>query len=714
MLHSPTGACRLRDLRALRAGCVTLWRMATEQLARPPRGATRAGAARSRPGFAELADHGLDGLLAAFAAWTVVYHVCVVLRLDAGEAGIAGLLAAVPAAWLALRPGRHPAGDTARTGVLRGGITPGRGGGTRRRAPLALATAVVGALTAVLFAFTDAPWGVIWASWLLAAGLAVAAAGGDGRHEADDGAPSPRPGRLEGLAVAAWAVGLAVFSLLLLAPDGDDAYYVHWATWIAAHGEFPVRDVVYSDQVFPSLYFPPAPSYEPLVGVVSRAASVPTPDLMYLVVPPVGSALAVLALWRLLRTWRVPMAALALSVALLFLLFDAQDHRMPGAFFVGRMWQGKVLFLCLLVPTLLVALHAYATRPSRRGLALLAAAGIAGVGLTTTAIFVVPVVALGALAPLLVRRPREALAGLVAATAYPAVAGAVTLAVGGRQPEEYTLADVVPRHLVQFVFGIEGLAVLGLFAVLVGPVVLRRPLAGRMTAATALLVGLLYAPPVPRLIFEVTDLGRVLWRLNWALPTAALLGALATSVVARRFPLLLRVVPAVAVCAAVVAVGQPLWSAQAHGEIASRPTWKRDPGQVAAARLLLARARPGDVILAPRYLSQTILVMSGEVTTVNPRGFFTRALREVPGARARERVLLQRFVDTGLGARRGPARRREIRRALRVVGVDLACVRAVHPPTAAVVARAGYRPVSSPPRMTCFARRGAGTRPGGR
>ena len=101
------------------------------------------------------------------------------------------------------------------------------------------------------------------------------------------------------------------------------------------------------------------------------------------------------------------MVALALTAALVFLAFDAAHHMTFGAFFANRMWQGKVLLLSLGVPLLFALLHDYVDRPDRRRLALLFAAGVAAVGLSTTGIFLVPVIAGGSLLTLLLRRPRR-------------------------------------------------------------------------------------------------------------------------------------------------------------------------------------------------------------------------------------------------------------------------------------------------------------------
>jgi hypothetical protein len=659
-----------------------------------------------RPG--RLADALLDLFVVGFAAWTVVYHVCAVLRIGVPWAAAAWVLALGPAAWFALaRPkAEQPAGVGANGAAVAPAWLRVRGGRRRLQAVLA-ANVASGVLAAALFAFTSAPWVLVWLLWLVAAACALAwtTLRAPADREAPEAPPAGQPKRawLEPVVAFAWALGLAVFSLFLVGPDADDAHYVHLSSWIAAHGVFPLRDVAFSDQVFPALYFPPASSYEALVGTIGHATTIEAPAIVYLGVPPLASLLAVLALWRLLRTWRVPMVALALSVSVLFLLFDATQHNTLGAFFIGRMWQGKVLFLTILIPVLFALLHRYAERPARRSLGLLACAGAASVGLTTTAIFVVPIVAIGCLAPLALRSLRRAAAGLAATAGYPIAAGAVTLAVGGRNPDVYTDADVIPRNLVHLVLGADWLALLAVVALLAGPLVLRRGVAGPMVAATVLLVGCLVAPRVPAVIFHLTGLGRVLWRLTWVLPTAALIGALATGLVGRGRSPLLRALPAAVLGIAIVLAGRPLWSAAGELNVAGRPSWKRPPGQIAAARTILAQARAGDIVLAPRPLSVTLLVISGEVTTVSPRGFYTAALKDVPGAHVPERQLLQRFVAIADGQRAGtPPRAEAVRDALRAVGVDLACIPKTATAARGVVESAAYVPAAETRGLVCL------------
>jgi hypothetical protein len=466
-----------------------------------------------------------------------------------------------------------------------------------------------------------------------------------------------------------WAAALAVHALLLRTSSADDTYYVHLSSWVADHGSFPLRDTLFSDESFPAIIYPPISSLEALVGAVGRISGVGVPTLVYLVVAPLAAALSVFALWRLIRSWYLPMAGVALTVALVFLFLDAPVHRAIGTTVLTRMWHGKVMLAAILVPLLYVLLAEYVDTPTRRGLVLLAAAGIAGVGLSSSGLFVVPVVALGCLLPITLRAPRRAGLAFLATAAYPLAAALATLAVGGRSAADnpYASAGVLVRYVLA-----DGVPMfLAVTALLVAPLLLPRLTAARMTASVALLVGCLLTPPVLLAAFHGFGLGRVLWRLLWAIPTAALVGALAVGLAASIRTPILRLAPAAVVCLALALGGTALWSLPNVG-LAREPTWKRPADSVTAARWILGATRPGDTVLAPTDVSRTIAVMSGEVTTVAPRGFYARALKGADGAYVGQRLRLRDFADQVPAGRKLTAR--QVGRALRLVGVDLACL----------------------------------------
>jgi hypothetical protein len=243
---------------------------------------------------------------------------------------------------------------------------------------------------------------------------------------------------------------------------------------------------------------------------------------------------------------------------------------------------------------------------------------------------------------------------------------------------------------------------LGLAAALAGPATLRRTSATAMVAGTVLLVGVLLSPGVPAFVFQHTGLGRVLWRLTWGLPVAALVGALATGWLWPRVHPLVRAAPAVALCVAMALFGQPVWSKATGTEVKSRPVLKRAPARVAVARAILRHTRPGDLILTTHPLSQTLLILGGDITTVSPRGFFTRALSDVPAMHVARRKRLQHFVARGVPfPPASRARRRTLRRDLRIVGVDLVCLPRFRVYARQLVGSFGFRPAVRTRGVAC-------------
>ena len=470
----------------------------------------------------------------------------------------------------------------------------GGSGGAATAAAVAAALAAAGAI-----AFSGWPWPALWTAWLAAAAAVVLAS-------SRTLLPVPRDPRLGAPVALAWAAALATLSLFLVRPNVDDAYYLRQATWIAEHGRFPLRDTLHSHDALPAVFSPPLPSYEPLLGAVAGVAGVSAPGLAFLFAGPAVCALAVLALWRLLRTWEVRLTGPALTVAVVFLLTDvlpADDPEavvghLAGDFFVSRAWQGKVILAAVLMPLLISLLHEHAARPRARTLGLLAAAGAAAVGLSTTASFLVPVVAVAYLAPAALRAPLHTAAGAGAASAYPIAAMAAALLSDARQPAHWVPRHVTSRGLVLPAVGVGVLGFLAMSAALAGPLLLAPRSARRGTAAAALLTALLFAPGVPALIFGLTGLGRPLWRLVWAMPIAALVGVVATQPAARHRIAAVRLLPALAVCVLLTVAGTPVWQGR-NTWLAGRPRGSATPRSLAAARALAAAAAPGARVLAP-------------------------------------------------------------------------------------------------------------------
>lgn len=650
----------------------------------------RAGAGNPvAPAFARVADRTLDAVLAALAAWTVVYHACLVLRVGAVPA--LGATAVLLGAAGVLVPRRGPA--PAPACAVRPG--PARAGGAWR-----LPVAAAGAVAAVAMA-TDAPWWLVVASWLVAAGGAVVAY----RPRAnavlpdDSRAAGGDLGRWESPVVLAWTLALALLTLWIRRPNPDDLYYVNLSQWVATHGDFPLRDTLFGDLRWPMTSWPPVASYDALAGTVAHVLGLPAGTIVYEVVPPLATAAAVLALWRLLRTWRTPYLAWAFSAALVFLLLDGtSSYATPGNLFVTRMWQGKVILLCLVVPLALVHALRYVERPDRRGLGRLVVTGIAGVACSTTAMFLLPAVAAAGMVPL-ARRPRAAVAGFAALAGYPLAAATVTVALDGRSADDFGSRELYrfdPAWFGHAVFLTGPVALVGVLAVLVGPLVLAHPAARVTMAALALAVGATFVPGVTRVAYDLTGIGPTLWRLTWGCTVGALVGVGAVRAwlgLRRRCSLRTAVPLTVAAVAGYVVTAPPTLSPETNTSFATPPHWQRSPSSREAVAWM-QRAVPGQgVVLATDALSITVSVTTTRLRPVAPREYYMAPLQDQPGFEYRRRLLLVRLAnpDSSAGTPAPHPDATAVRRAVDRLDVAAACLDSGNATGLDLLHRAGFR-----------------------
>lgn len=687
-----------------------------QTLTRPPPTTTRGEELADSSLLARGCEVVLDAAVVVLATWTVVYHVSLLLRVPAAVAvGIEiVVLAGLP--FVSRRRSRSlPVGaDETDVDGARHAHNLIAGASSVEKTLLAVAAAA-GAVAAGVVASGGA-WPVIAAQWMTSAVCGAAAAvlrlrrstapAPTAAAAADDNHAPTRAAvtRSAGIALL-WATSLAALAMFARRPNPDDLYYVNLSQWIVDHGTFPVRDTIFSDLVFPMSSWPPVASYDGLAGAVALLTGVQAASVVYLVVPPLVTFLSVLALWRLLRDWRVPAVGVALSLALVFLLYDGgPGYAAPGTLFLTRLWQGKVILLCLLVPTLLVYALRYVEQPSRVRAGWLFAGGVAAVGLSTTAMFIVPMIAMAGVAPLAMRRPRQALTGFAAMAAYPLAAGVVTLAVGGRSADFFETRRLFrfdPSWFGPEIFRAGPIALIAVAAVLAGALLLPL-LAARVTVGVlTVIVGVTFIPGVTQVAFDLVGLGPTLWRVSWITPIAALVGVLGVRIGSFGNRRWLMTATATAVAVTLALTGIPIWSAANGVELDTTPRWKRGPITSQTAQVTIDLAEPGDLILAHQQLAVTITVLTTRVKTVAPRDYFMDYLRDEPSFYYDERQTLLRFVNEPYDYESRP----EAARALELLDVDHVCVKKRSYGQMGLLRAEGYRRTFSNPLDVCFTRK---------
>jgi hypothetical protein len=671
--------------------------------------------ARPGGGLGALLDFLSDWAVAALAVWTLIAY--------GGMATEAPVDVLTPI-WLVTLPLIALALIWLRGGKERAEPPRPDATGVSRRSWWAPAVGVAAALAAAATAVAGAPWPLVWALAL----CAVAAAFFGVRRRLS---PVPAAEQPSSAHVFAAVSGLVVagMSLFLERPSTDDVFYVGRATATAELNHIPVRDVIFTqEQVDRSGGTGlPTDSFSALQGAVGQLFHVHPASVAYYLVPPLMSFLAVWALWRLLRLWAPRHVAFCFALGLVFWLWSAQNidqggfpyvgSLTRGNYFITRIWQGKVVLVCWLVPTLYAYMTGWLPGRDRRNAVLILCAAVAGIGLSSSAAFVLPLVFLAGAVGFALLRAWVPLALL-------AVAAAIPFAIGFSAAKEFPLPAFATNQpptdwYYTAVFGAGVIAFTGTVAVLLGPWLVRRGPAAAITAGVAGVTVLLLAPGLFAAVDNIFGLYApgALRRTLWLAPLPVSVGLLAAApwgelaaLSGKRLTRLegwSRGWPAAGLLAGSIAVllivfGHPLWLASDNASYwHSRPRWKVDQKALVAAHAILSRYQGSGSILTDKPIMALLPIIGAEPKAVNSRTLYVQRTSE-PAARTEERLLLTQFVTNQRPLPESDA----MRRAAADLDVGLVCLSRGHAQQRARLEAVGvFRPTFEVAGYKCYSRR---------
>lgn len=592
----------------------------------------------------------------ATGAWTLLFHLAMTVGLTRDVSVAMWLVVCSSVAvlsWKAVanwNPTLHLAdvriGSAARTGA----------GGHLRILVTAL---TVVASAASLFDISQPwAWTGTWSAWVIA--LVIAAVSGDASApSAARAAAQPTGHHRSEILVPVAAIGVVIVSLLTQRRNADDVFLVNRSVYVEEHGgRFPVRDVLFSDQVFP-ITRPdfPVSSWEAMIG--SLAGWLPGSSLTwtYLVVAPLVAGLGVISMWRLVAVLGVPRPHVVVAVAVLFLALDGGTAASLGNSFLLRPWQGKTVLLIVVLPELVRWTVLWVASGERRSLIMLATCAIAGLGLSSTAVLLVapivtasaigvgvwcrnwhrPIVTLIPLVPILLTG-----IGRFVADPQPLIARAAAAVVG---PPDFLSSPPVGGALVTKVAG-EGGVVVAIVAS-VGAVMLCRGVA-RLVLASLCLAGLaLLAPGVPHL-FKDLGVGSIVWRVVWLIPIPLLIGIVIAnfrpSSRGRPQRALLDLGSFVVLVGVMIASNNPVLSMRNLDSVGSVAV-DLPSEWVTTARLLAAATPEGTTVAGPVGVNWAVSAVTSSVKAINPRRSYLSVLDRHPDFHAEDRRVVTRIVE---------------------------------------------------------------------
>jgi hypothetical protein len=367
-----------------------------------------------------------------------------------------------------------------------------------------------------------------------------------------------------------------------------------------------------------------------------------------------------------------------------FLVLDGAVHGSFGNFFAGRSWQGKAVFLLLVVPTLWHHGAAYGRTGMRRHVVALAAGVVAGLGLTSSSVLVAPSVVLAAVAAtaLDVGEPRR-IARSVAATAPALLAGCYALVavpqrlgdagavLGLLDVRRFLDSGTEPIAMLRMVFG-DGLAAwVALAAALTAwAVVGSRGSRMVLLAGPVVVFGALMAPGVLDVLDAAGEADAVAWRTLWVLPLPAMVGLVVTA--GRPGVRAAPAVSAAVVFTILLVVGTPITSSANRGtELVWPPVVDLPRPEVDSARTLIYMAPAGGTVAGPEDVDFAVAVLGADVKAVNPRSSYLRGRHAGRDFHALDRLTLTHALDHGY-AEWGPE---AAARAVDVLAPDVVCLR---------------------------------------
>jgi hypothetical protein len=428
------------------------------------------------------------------------------------------------------------------------------------------------------------------------------------------------------------AMGAAV-ALLTCRPNADDVIYASRAVYFLEHPHRPL-DLTYHDLALPgiSTVYPLTLGYsiELLWAAVSRLTSVPYLHVYHGLAAATGGALIPLAWFVVMSRFvgRSAHALLGATVISAYLCVDGSTFNTFGNLAFVRIWQGKALLLSVGVPLFVAFSMDWLRRPNVGTWLRLFTLSMAASGLTSTALFLLPLLAglLGAatfFAEGVNRNSLRLVVGYGASLGYVAAIALIVRLSTTRAELAFigegflagnfrsqAMLMIGPTPITPVVFLAATAAALALLPRE------RRFLSGWLLTGFVLLLNPLVMP----LVAEYATTANGYWRLFYALPFPLVLGLVAVRIAERSAPSdrsALAAAAGVLALAVAINLAAPGFTTLGSDRFALGP--KLRPALQVEVEAIVAYAEPGSM-LAPLPVSTVVPLYTSALPQIAVRG----------------------------------------------------------------------------------------------
>jgi hypothetical protein len=458
--------------------------------------------------------------------------------------------------------------------------------------------------------------------------------------------------------IATLCIAAALLTLTVSRSDLDDAYYVAAAAFSAGHPHAPLlsADPMFGESgwpvLFPSYRFS---AYEQLAGAIAHALDIPAMDIMYKWLPPLGAIAMVGAIFFCAREMLPQYWISAGTAAILLMLLLGEEHRGAANFGFVRAFQGKSLFLWIMVPSIYGLSFRYVSLRSRPfDLFLLTCAQLASIGLSNFAILCAPLA--GAVAAISAAPPfsRTSIRRWLALTATTMVALPYLAFVAFHSHNGSGLSHIAFEPPSAVWIGIFGphQQFLVAFLMLLAPFIANTPvLRWQLAIPPLILFAILLNPLLAPFISRYVTSPPVYWRVTWVFPALIYLGVAVMLLIDRvreSRRLISHATVALAITAPLAAMAVPGNTLRPTNHVEWRfASRKLEPDDSRVADTILALAGNGR-ILADDSISAILAMHESHPPLVNVRSMYLKLLSPyMPHSEYEDRAKLTQFVSGG-------------------------------------------------------------------
>ncbi len=328
----------------------------------------------------------------------------------------------------------------------------------------------------------------------------------------------------ENLIVGLFSIAAIILAYAVSRSDLDDAFYVAVSAFSSSHPESSLlaSDPMLGDNdlplLFPSYRFS---SFELLGGALGYLLSVPAMDIYYIYQLPLWIIASIAANFLLTRELIPRHWFMAGAITLLFILLLGETHRSPANFSFARIFQGKAVFVSVVVPAIYyLTAKFFSKQGTNSDIFLLLCCQVASIGLSNFGMLAAPIAGFGAVMsniPLALKVRRQRLYAALAVLFIP-LPYLIDTAMQSTGSPVFNFGTESADNVWISVFGQNQQYLIGML-LLAGPVLANdRITRWRLTVPPLLMLAIYLNPWLSGFISNHLTTPPVYWRVVWSFP----------------------------------------------------------------------------------------------------------------------------------------------------------------------------------------------------